>query len=378
MEYFTLNDGNKMPAASFGTLHSKDYKLPERIFEAIKAGYRCIDAAQSYFNEENVGKGIKQALDEGIVRREDLFIVSKLSSHRVNYYEKTIEYVNDSLEKLGVDYLDLFLIHLPRVTPDDSWKDLNKETWRALEYLVEQGKIKSIGVSNFMIHHLDALLQTAKIKPAVNQLEFSPQWQQKEVMNYCKSHNIALNGFYITGNGNFLDKEELVELEKKYKKTKRQILSRYCIDKGVIPITRTSKVERMRENLDIFNFKLTNEDILLLDGFNSHPASAKVGLPDNKYETWLKIDSDLKEKINYSKKYKLFNLITLFKWKYINPNKSKFYLFNFLLVCTIKDVDENKSVVKIFGLLPLFKIKKYFKIIEKSGFRLAPIYEKQN
>jgi len=161
-----LSNGNIIPVMGFGTWELTGETGVEAIIEAIKCGYRHIDTAQAYNNEEEVGKAVNHCINEGIVKREDLYISSKLNFFKPIGYKNTIKAVYESLEKLKLDYIDTYLIHWPNLTIDDSWKYLNASTWKALEDLHKQGLIKNIGVSNFMIHHLEELLKTAEIMAA--------------------------------------------------------------------------------------------------------------------------------------------------------------------------------------------------------------------
>ncbi|MGX2971072.1 aldo/keto reductase family protein [Helicobacter sp. T3_23-1059] len=329
----TLEGIKNFPTNIYGMLHISGEEAVNNVYNAIKCGFRAIDGAQSYYNEQELGMAIKKVIEDKIATRDDLFITTKLSSHRVNTYENTIKYINESLQKLQLDYIDLFLIHLPRVTPDDSWKDLNAQAWCAMEYMVKCGKIKHIGVSNFMIHHLTELFKTAKIKPCVNQIEYSAQWQQREVVDFCKKNGIFLQGFYVGGN-NLRDNKKVIEIANRYNKTPMQILLKYCLRGGVVPITKSSNMQHIKSNLDIMDFDISDEEVAILDELNSHPVSAEWGLPDDKFNVWRRADWNRKEV--YKVKIKLFKV-------------------------TIVSIDISTNIYKIwfFKLIPLFLPKKF-------------------
>ena len=190
IEYIELNDGNRIPNVGFGTFRMSGQECIDAVYNAIKAGYRLIDTAESYANEAEVGYAIAKAISEGICTREELFITTKLNHHVVNNYENTYKQFEGSLKRLGLDYVDLYLIHYANVTPDARWKAMNAEDWRAMEELKRSGKIKSIGVSNFLQHHLKELFKTAEIIPTINQLNLNPTWPQEELVKYCRERNI--------------------------------------------------------------------------------------------------------------------------------------------------------------------------------------------
>ena len=248
-----LANGISIPSIGFGTYNLGDEgKTIDSIKYALKIGYRFIDTASFYENEEGIGKGIK----ESGVKREEIFLSTKVwnNSHG---YDKAIKSFEESMRKLDIDYLDLLLVHWPT--------ELNSETWRAFEDLYELGKIRAIGVSNFKIGHLEALKKTARIMPMVNEIEVHPCFSQKELVNYCNNYNIQVVGWSPIMKGKLLQVPLMIDLAEKYNKSISQIALRWHIQKGIIPIPKSSHYGRITDNIDIFNFELLEEDIRKID-----------------------------------------------------------------------------------------------------------------
>ncbi len=257
-----LNNGFNIPAIGFGTFRTAAGKdTEESVTAAIRAGYRLIDGAAAYQNEQSVGLGIRNAS----VRREDLFITSKLWNKEKGY-DPTIKAVEKTLSDLQLAYLDLYLIHWPIGKGfKDRWKAVNRETWRAFEELAVAGKIRSLGVSNFRPHHLDALLEHAKIQPAVNQIEFHPGELQPETVKYCQEHKILVEAWAPLSNGAILKNADVLNVADKYHKSAAQVVLRWIIQKGIVPLPKSITPSRIRENLDVFAFALQAEDVAVLD-----------------------------------------------------------------------------------------------------------------
>lgn len=228
----------------------------ESVKAAIKNGYRSIDTAAIYKNEEGVGAGIK----ESGVARDELFITSKVWNEDQGY-ETTLAAFEKSLERLELDYLDLYLIHWPG-------KDKYKDTWRALEKLYKDGKVRAIGVSNFQVHHLEELLKDAEIKPMVNQVEFHPCLTQVELREYCKKQGIQVEAWSPLMQGQLLDNEVLKQIAEKHKKSVAQVILRWDLQQDVITIPKSIKEHRIIENADIFDFELSQEDIEKINALN--------------------------------------------------------------------------------------------------------------
>lgn len=253
----TLHNGVKMPWVGLGVYKMKnDQEVVNAVKSALEIGYRSIDTAQFYDNEEGVGQAIK----ESGIPREEIFVTTKIwNTHQG--YDLTLKTFEKSLEKLGMDYVDLYLVHWP--VPGKY-----KETWKALEHLYEQKKVRAIGVSNFLIHHLEDLFQEAEIKPMVNQVEFHPQLFQKDLLNFCNEHQILLEAWSPLARGKYFGDPVLQELSQKYGKTPAQIMLRWDVQHGVVTIPKSTHVQRQKENADIFDFELTKEEMKALDGLN--------------------------------------------------------------------------------------------------------------
>lgn len=251
-----LNNGVRMPWLGLGVFQVADGdEVRNAVRWAIEEGYRSIDTAAGYRNETGVGEAIR----ESGVPREELFITTKLANPDQGY-ESTLRAFEESRRKLGVDYIDLYLIHWPG-------RDKYKETWRAFGKLYHEGYIRAIGVSNFQIRHLESLKETSGIIPAVNQVEFHPLLTQKELLAYCKREGIQLEAWSPIMKGN-LDLPLLQELAAKYGKTPAQIVLRWDLEHGVVTIPKSARRERIAENADIFDFELSEEDIRAIDALN--------------------------------------------------------------------------------------------------------------
>ncbi|MCM3618524.1 aldo/keto reductase [Sutcliffiella horikoshii] len=262
-ERVTLNNGAKMPWLGLGVFRVEEgAELVEAVKTAIKQGYRSIDTAAIYENEGGVGEGIIQGLQESGLKREELFVTSKVWNADLSY-EGTIRAYEQSLEKLGLEYLDLYLIHWPV-------EGKYKEAWRALEYLYEEGRVKSIGVSNFQIHHLEDLLKDAKVKPVINQVEYHPRLTQTELQAFCEQHQIQLEAWSPLMNGQILEHDLIKELAGSYQKTPAQIVIRWDLQNGVVTIPKSTKAHRLAENADVFDFQLSAEDMEQIDQLNEN------------------------------------------------------------------------------------------------------------
>ena len=255
-KFMLLSNGVKIPSIGFGTYKSGDDEETAKIIKnALNLGYKMIDTASFYNNEVGIGNGIK----ESDIDRKDIFIVTKLWNDD-HGYDNTIEAFNKSLNNLQVDYIDLYLIHWPN--------KLNAETWRAFEYLYEVGKIKAIGVCNFKIEHLEELKKTAKIMPMVNQVEIHPFSTKNNIINYCKDNNVKVVAWSPISRGRVLSNELMIDLSQKYKKSIVQIVLRWHMQKGVIPIPKSSNENRIKENIDIFDFEISSEDMKAIDSLD--------------------------------------------------------------------------------------------------------------
>lgn len=260
-DYVILNNGVQMPWLGLGVFKAKEgEEVVQAVKAAIRAGYRSIDTASAYRNEEGVGQGVREALQENGLQREDVFITSKVWNSDQGF-ETTLKSFDDSLKRLGLDYLDLFLVHWPV-------KGKYKETYRALEKVYAEGKVRAIGVSNFQIHHLEDLLSDAKVVPAVNQVEFHPYLTQKELLRYCTEKGIQLEAWSPLGQGHLLEHELLKGIASKYGKTVAQVILRWDVQLGVVTIPKSIREARIIENADIFDFELSAEEMQAIDGLN--------------------------------------------------------------------------------------------------------------
>ncbi|WP_342533691.1 aldo/keto reductase [Lysinibacillus sp. FSL K6-0057] len=257
-----LNNGLKMPLVGYGVFRVPEGDdLAEAVKTAIAKGYRSIDTAQVYRNEESVGRGIRAAIEEGIVTREELFITSKVWNDGLSY-EETLAAYDSSLEKIGLDYLDLYLVHWPGI--DQNYL----EVYKALEKIYQDGRVRSIGVSNFHVHHLESLLKATTVVPVINQIEFHPHLTQEEVRAYCKDKGIQVEAWSPLMNGSLLEETLIQELAAKYGKTPAQIVLRYDVQHDVVTIPKTMTPARMTENLAVFDFALTEQEMTQLDAMN--------------------------------------------------------------------------------------------------------------
>ncbi|XP_013168042.1 PREDICTED: aldo-keto reductase AKR2E4-like [Papilio xuthus] len=278
-----LNDGNKMPILALGTAGSKDdiSRMRQAVYWAIEAGYRHIDTAELYRDEEEVGLGIADAIKKGLVTREELFVTTKLwNNHHAR--SAVIPALQESLKRLGLNYVDLYLVHSPIAVKDDGTaEDIDYlETWRGMEDAKKRGLAKSIGVSNFNSEQIARIIKGCEFKPAVNQIEVNPTLSQEPLVAYCRSVEVAVMsyspfGFMVSrrkqdSSPPRFDDPELTKIAQKYGKNTSQIVLRYLIDRGTTPIPKSTNKDRIIQNIDIFDFSLTDEDIATIKKFNKN------------------------------------------------------------------------------------------------------------
>ncbi|MCI1467069.1 MAG: aldo/keto reductase [Lactobacillus sp.] len=272
---YTLNNGVKIPIIGFGTWQTPSGEVAKKsVLAAINAGYRHIDTAAAYGNEESVGAGIKAS---GI-NRQDLFVTSKLWNQN-HGYKRTKAAIDASLTRLGLDYLDLYLIHWPNpVAMRDHWAELNSESWQAMEEAVRAGKIRAIGVSNFRKRHLDALLENAEIKPAVNQNFLNPSDLQPELVAENKKLGLLNEAYSSLGTGGLLKNETVQQLASETGKSPAQVLIRWSLQQGFLPLPKSVHPEYIKANADVFDFELSPEQMKTLD--NLHGVAGTALDPD--------------------------------------------------------------------------------------------------
>ncbi|PUA37114.1 aldo/keto reductase [Paenibacillus elgii] len=268
----TLNNGKAMPWFGIGVFKVEEGpELVDAVKAAVAHGYRSIDTAAIYDNERSVGQAIHEALQETGLSREDLFVTSKVWNADLGY-EATLAAYETSLEKLGLDYHDLYLIHWPVAGK-------YKDAWRALEALYKAGRVKAIGVSNFQIHHLEDLMKDAEIKPMVNQVELHPRLSQQALRDFCAQHDIQIEAWSPLMQGQLLDNPVLQEIGARHGKSVAQVILRWDLQHGIVTIPKSTKAHRIIENASVFDFELTGEEMARIDALNQN---LRVGPdPDN-------------------------------------------------------------------------------------------------
>jgi 2,5-diketo-D-gluconate reductase A len=250
-----LNNGTRIPQLGFGVFQVEPEKTQEVVESALSAGYRHIDTAAAYNNERGVGAAIA-ASD---LARDELYVTTKLwnANHQ---HDKALAAFDESLDKLGLDYVDLYLIHWPLPMFDEY-----VDAWKALEEIAASGRAKAIGVSNFLEDHLQRLFDETEVVPAVNQIELHPEFQQRDLQQFCTDHGIAVEAWSPLASGQIVDREDVRAVAEKYGKTAAQVTLRWHLDEGRIVIPKSNNPERQRENFDILDFSLTPEELAVFD-----------------------------------------------------------------------------------------------------------------
>ncbi|XP_049289805.1 aldo-keto reductase family 1 member B1-like [Anopheles funestus] len=308
--FVTLNNGQKMPMLGLGTWGSPPGEVAQAVKDAIDIGYRHIDCAHVYQNEHEVGEGVKAKIDEGVVKREDLFITSKLwnTFHSPDLVEGACR---TTLKNLGLEYIDLYLIHWPmgyreggELFPQDAngktaYSDVDYvDTYKAMEKLVGLGLTKSIGISNCNAKQVERVLAVATIKPVTNQVECHPYLTQSKLSPFCTERGMVITAYSPLGSPNrpwakpddpqLMEDSKIVELAKKYSKTPAQILIRYQIQRGHVVIPKSVTKSRIASNFEVFDFELTKDDVALIDTFDCNgrlvPISSAAGHPHHPFE----------------------------------------------------------------------------------------------
>ena len=278
-KYYTLSNGMMLPGIAFGTYEVND---PEVFVTAMQHGYRYFDTASFYGNEEALGEGVRLAVAKGIVKREDLILSSKCWRTEMGY-EKTMAAFEASLKRMGLDVMDLYLIHWPRPNlTDENWREVSRETWRALEDLYQAGKVRAIGISNFLVHHMENLLTTARITPMVEQLELHPGYLQKEAVDFARSKGMVILGWSPLGKNRLSENETLLEIAGRYDISVQELCLAFEAASDIIPLPKSTNPERMDMNMAAIDIQLKAEDIEKIRGMKrrgwggEHPDHERV------------------------------------------------------------------------------------------------------
>lgn len=282
MKEYKLSNGMILPNVAYGTYEVFD---PEVFYKAVKCGYRYFDTASFYDNEEALGEGLKRAISDGLVRRDELIVSSKCWRSEMGY-EKAREAFNKSLKRLGFDYLDMYIIHWPRPNlSDENWREVSADTWRALEDLYNEGLVKSIGISNFLVPHLENILKSARIVPMVSQLELHPGYLQKEAVDLARENGMTILAWSPLGKGRLTENDLLKEIAARYNISVQELCLAYEGAKDIIPLPRSTNEGRMTANLNAVNIKLDKADIDKIDSMKrtgwsgEHPDHERVKPP---------------------------------------------------------------------------------------------------
>ncbi|KAK7578010.1 hypothetical protein V9T40_010215 [Parthenolecanium corni] len=285
-ERITLADGHQIPVFGLGTYKCKGSEIENVVKRSIDLGYRLIDTAFVYANEKDIGKALEEKLIEGNVKREDLFIVTKLWNTK-HHPDDVILAMERSLSELRLTYVDLYLIHWPfamKQVEEDEY-DIHgnpeidiplEDTWQAMEKCVKLGYAKSIGISNFNSVQIEKILKVAEIKPVVNQIEYNPYFIPEKLTKFCEEKNIRIMGYSPFSGGklpNLFEEPILLDLAKKYDKTPAQLILRFLLQCGIIPIPKSTNAQRLKENINIFDFELSPRDCEKIKSLNKNERS---------------------------------------------------------------------------------------------------------
>ncbi len=275
--HHTLANGVIIPDIGFGTWQIPDGEpVQKAVLDALDAGFRLIDTAAIYGNESGIG----EALRTTAIPRSEIFLTTKVWNGDQGY-ESTLRAFSASLEKLGTDYVDLYLIHWPAVNLYPDYKQTNRETWRAMEKIYGEGKARAIGVCNFFPHHFEGFYEAARVKPMVDQIELHPGNPAADVVAYCHAHGILVEAFSPMMKGKVFELPVLAEIAAKHGRTVPQIVLRWILDQGIVPLSKSVTPERIRSNFDVFGFRLDEEDrekiatLAVLGRVGSHPDKAR-------------------------------------------------------------------------------------------------------
>lgn len=333
MQHKTMIDNNQIPTIGFGTdLIPDGDTVINAVTWAIESGYRLIDNADCYNNQRGVGIAIKNCIDSGIITRDDIFITSKVPDWKQGY-DETIKCCKNSLQEMGLDFFDLYLVHSPMRGCGDKWWAYVNETYKALIDLQKEGKVKSIGVSNFAERHLFTLFNSyPEVRPVLNQIELHPQHQQKEIVDLCQKSYILCEAWGTLNQGRIFKNKTFDILANKYQKSISQIATRWSLQKGFIPLVRSINKKHIESNIQVFDFEVSADDMSLLDSLNG-------GEWSNMHDDKLFISSHSENSSKYKPYiyiYKLFGFIPFFKKREYNPNKTKYFLFGIPILKIIR------------------------------------------
>lgn len=270
-----LNDGKSIPQVGYGVWEVPDGQVASTVKMAVDAGYRSIDTAQGYGNEKGVGQGIAECG----VPREELFITSKLRTKHQGF-DAAIKSCLESIDRLGLDYLDLFLIHWP-VPAHDRYSD----TWKAFVQLQKDGRVRSIGVSNFLPEYLERIIGDSGVVPAVNQIELHPEFQQRDVRDFHAQHNIAIESYSPLGRGAVLKNAAVGKIAEKHHTSPAQVIIRWHVQQGLIVIPKSVHEERIKANIDVFGFALDDADMAAIAALDKADGKM-VGDPATNNSLW--------------------------------------------------------------------------------------------
>ena len=257
-----LNNGVEIPEFGLGVFKVSDDEAGENVKNAIINGYRLIDTAQIYGNEEGTGRGIKAGLEAAGLKREDSFITSKVWNNHISY-DETIAAFYESLNKLGLDYLDLYLIHWPG-------NHAFEESWKALEFLYKEGKIRAIGVSNFNKSHLEELFSFSSVTPVLNQIEYHPKLTQGDLIDFCKKHDILVQAWSPLMQGQILTNETILKIAEIHNRNAAQIVLRWGLQNNILLVSKSVKTERIISNAELDDFSLTKEEMDIISNLNEN------------------------------------------------------------------------------------------------------------
>lgn len=322
-----LSNNVNIPTLGFGTdLIPDGETVINAVTWAVEAGYRLIDNADCYNNQKGVGIAIHNCIERGVVKREDLFITSKVPDWKQGY-EETIACCKNSLREMNLGYFDLYLVHSP-LRNCENWQEKITETYKALIDLQKEGLIKNIGVSNFAQRHLSFLFKNfSEVRPVVNQIELHPEHQQRGIVNLCQKSYVQLESWGALNQGRIFKNKVFLDMAGKYHRTPSQIAIRWNLQKGYIPLVRSIKKEHIIDNFDVFNFELQEEDMKILDNLDGGDWS---NMHDDSLIHFVKPKE--KEISSYCKIYKLFGFIPFLKLIQKGNRLSYWYLFGIKIV----------------------------------------------